>query len=68
VARGEHQPQHVVFDVGVELDLVDRSLVITELATEQFDLSLQCRGATNRVDATAARHGHEPGARVVRDT
>ena len=67
VARGEHQPQHVVLDVGVELDLVHRSLVITELATEQLDLALQCHGATDRVDAAAARHGHEPGARVVRD-
>jgi hypothetical protein len=68
MARGEHQPQYVVFDVGVELDLVHRSLVITELTSEQFDLALQRHSATNRVDAAAARHGHEPGARVVRDT
>jgi hypothetical protein len=68
MARGEHQPQHVVLDVGVELDLVHRSLVIAELTTEQFDLALQRHGATDRVDAAAAGHGHEPGARVVRDT
>jgi hypothetical protein len=68
VTRGEHQPEHVVSDVGVELDLVHRSLVITQLATDQLDLALKCHGATNRVDAAAACHGHEPGARVVRDT
>ena len=49
----EHQPQHVVVDVGVELDLVHRSLLITELATEQLDLD-----PPDRVDRVLGRRGH----------
>ena len=69
VAGGEHQPQHVVVDGRLELDLIHRiggSSVGSEVAADQLDLALERHAAADRVDAAAPGDRHEPGARVVR--
>jgi hypothetical protein len=68
VAGGEDQPEHVVGDVGIELDLVHRVLrlrVQSGLDVELGGLPLEGDGAPYGVDVTAARDGGQPGAGVV---
>lgn len=60
MACSEHQPEHVVLDVALELDLVHRGLVVSGLTTEQLDLAPQGCGTANRVDAAPPGDSHEP--------
>ena len=68
VAGGEDQLEHVVGDVGVELDLVHRVLrlrVQPGLDVELGGLPLEGDGAPYGVDVTTARDRGQPGAGVV---
>ena len=55
-----HQPQHVVFDVGFELDIVHRTLVIVEPATEQ-PVDHTARGLRIVISADLAQVAQDEG-------
>src|SRR5882762_11946143 len=71
MAGREDQPQpvvsHGIVDRGVEVAL-GALLAFLELVAELFVLLVEELAATKPVDGAMLGGGHEPGARVVRDT
>jgi len=65
VAGSEDQPEHVVLDVRVELDLVHGVRDLREVPADLLGLALEADLTSHAVDVAAARDGGQPRARVV---
>ena len=71
MAGDEHQPEEIVADVVIDRHVTlghGEILLDLEIAPDHVVLLRQERLPTHEVDRPPPADGHEPGARVVRDT